>query len=486
MTAVATTERELSKNLQALVDTCFEEGQYEAGIDLLLNICTPKARPFAPHVRQVLYMALYPPPPENDPAAITAGNISPSKINLKRKRSALLPTPEATAAANRCMFHMALACSPASIMRAIPSYPPPGVGNFVMKDEDEDESYIARVTHRCFTHIRTCWDVLREGFVRRKRLDVPGDNRRGRRIADDVDAEEEELEEGVEESAVGRHAWLVLEWLIMIFKNDQDAHVRNGTQRHSPLLLAQIPPSKTGQGPRWDAKEPLDVVFCCMDQADIHKRSLGGDLMSLLVNLTSSPDFDTSIFADQVVNRTAASVDTLSNLFLASTPSPALNTFKTVVYVKCLGIPAPSATGSSRPKARGRLPPRARRIGAADPELSGPNPIVTPRDKPPNPDEVVNVLGAPSAAPDAGRLKCELLLSCVPHQGQEWHAFKTGGRIAEVMQEVFEQEGIDQHVKDVVSIAFGDANLNPSCFVGRDGVSSSTLSSSTSDLLGVS
>jgi hypothetical protein len=116
-------------------------------------------------------------------------------------------------------------------MRALPSYPSDGSTTASIADNvDEDDSYIARVADRCYLSTRNCWEIIRDGFVKRKRLDVTVDKGRGRRAMDEVEAEEEEIEQGAECNIVGRHSWRVLRWLVSIFEKDEEMQAESGAR----------------------------------------------------------------------------------------------------------------------------------------------------------------------------------------------------------------------------------------------------------------
>lgn len=51
--------------------------------------------------------------------------------------------------------------------------------------------------------------------------------------------------------------------------------------RHSPLLLSQIPPSRTPGG-RWEVGVPLEITLHCLGQTAEKHRSLGVRLMILV------------------------------------------------------------------------------------------------------------------------------------------------------------------------------------------------------------
>lgn len=65
--------------------------------------------------------------------------------------------------------------------------------------------------------------------------------------------------------------------LIIDIDNPQKAH---GIARYSPLLIAQIPSSRSASSSRWDIEAPLDIAFYCLEQPD--RSSLGARLLALV------------------------------------------------------------------------------------------------------------------------------------------------------------------------------------------------------------
>lgn len=54
------------------------------------------------------------------------------------------------------------------------------------------------------------------------------------------------------------------------------------SDRHSPLLLSQIPAPRGGVGLRWDVEAPLEIVFFCLHQTDERRKLMGARLMALV------------------------------------------------------------------------------------------------------------------------------------------------------------------------------------------------------------
>jgi len=58
--------------------------------------------------------------------------------------------------------------------------------------------------------------------------------------------------------------------------------------QYSPLLLAQMPPTRSDAGTKWDANDPLEIVFHCFKQQDDARRAMGRRLLNLVCATISS------------------------------------------------------------------------------------------------------------------------------------------------------------------------------------------------------
>ena len=107
-------------------------------------------------------------------------------------------------------------------------------------------------------------------------------------------------------------------------------------EKHSPLLLKQLPPPPIGSTVRWDASEPLKVVFYSFQQQDLRRQRSGLRLLNLvcisqiayiysltaqqqLVELTQTPHVNLPSFAST----------TLAQLATTSSPSSPTQTHDT-------------------------------------------------------------------------------------------------------------------------------------------------------------
>jgi hypothetical protein len=256
------------------------------------------------HVRQLLYIALYPPSPTR--INHKSSQESPSKLSSRHAYSALLPSPSASELAKRTLRVLADVNSPASLLRALPAYPDPNNADDAPPGFDpelpSEDSFVASEAMR-LRNCKNCWNILKFGFIQSLAdgsSTVPGSprkRRRGNTTAADLSPVNEEETSLV----VGENAWPVLDWLLVLFEKDESMTEasRQGCKyhlflvavmpltsppeaRYSPLLLAQIPPTRSDAGTKWDANEPLEIVFHCFKQQDDARHAMGRRLLNLV------------------------------------------------------------------------------------------------------------------------------------------------------------------------------------------------------------
>ncbi|KAH9992651.1 hypothetical protein BJV77DRAFT_944958 [Russula vinacea] len=289
-------ERELTTRQAALVDSAFEEGQYESGIAMLEQLCSPTNHPSRSHIRQLLYIALYPPSPTTNPKT---SQESPTKLSSRHAYSSLFPSPTASELAKRTLRVLADINSPTSLLRALPAYRDPNDADGGPPDFDPElpsdvDSFVASEAIR-LKNCKNCWNILKFGFI--KSL-ADGSSTSSKAAAGYCSAAD--LSHANEEDTslvVGENAWPILDWLLVLFEKDESMTEasQQGT-RYSPLLLAQIPPTRSDAGTKWDANDPLEIVFHCFKQQDDARRAMGSRLLNLLINLTSTNLFDLPLF----------------------------------------------------------------------------------------------------------------------------------------------------------------------------------------------
>ena len=255
-------EKQLATRQAGLVDSAFEEGQYESGIAMLEQLCSPTDYPSkcatthiryqltsldAPHrshIRQLLYIALYPPPNSRTAAPKhRAAQESPSKISSRHAYSTLLPSPAASELAKRTLLVLADVNSPTSLLRALPAYPDPIDGNsapsLVNPELPSDaDSFVALEAVR-FRDCKNCWNILKSAFIKSLSESTsftpgsPRKRRRGESLVKYAHMDEEESS-----LVVGENAWPVLGWLLFLFEKDElstEASRKGSTARHSQL-----------------------------------------------------------------------------------------------------------------------------------------------------------------------------------------------------------------------------------------------------------
>lgn len=180
------------------------------------------------HVRQLIYIALYPPPPAvNDDEDFRPDLGSPSKLASRQHRHSVGPTPADSEAASSLLMAFAYTNTPRALMRALPSYSASVPGRD--QDDENHDSFIAREATR-IKNAKSCWEILKSDFVKRSNGDpaTPRIKKRHhrRKTGDDDDAEFENVVE--EASIVAPTAWSVLDWLLAVFEKEESLTAANG------------------------------------------------------------------------------------------------------------------------------------------------------------------------------------------------------------------------------------------------------------------
>lgn len=436
-----TVERELTNYQRNLVDTCFEEGNFESAIALLDELRHPGIRPCPAHIRNAVYIALFPPPSaedDHDASRMDSIPASPSKYAARHQRSSCLPTPAASEAAQRLLKAYARTNKPESLLRALPNYglsDIPGLKDAVsshFSNEDDGDSEMNLFSRRV-KDAKNCWEILREGYVRR---DSPGTDsavshlRRSKRGQRNAWSDDED-ESSDMPAPVGEHAWPVLEWLLEIFEKDEEDVAARGQPCYSPLLIAQLPPSRSASGSRWEVEAPLDVAFYCLQQRG--RFSMGARLLSLLVNLTATVFVDLPMIMNAVCARTMGlPAKQLRQLLSLLPPSNTANHFRVSLSKLCLSDLPASGGRKARPKPQAktgpRPTPRQRGINAdsakpgadgsaATPTSTEPEPIQRTFFTPPTSDILELLRSASGSRTSSADITCELASQLVSAYG---------------------------------------------------------------------
>jgi len=188
------------------------------------QLTSPRAR-LSSHVRQLLYIALY--PPTLDPARTNhkATQESPSKLSSRHAYSTLLPSPASSELAKRTLRVLADVNSPASLLRALPAYPDPSDADdaplFDPELPSDGDSFVASEAAR-FRNCKNCWNILKFGFITSlaDSSTLPASPRKRRR-GNATAAEYGPVDEEEFSLVVGENAWPVLDWLLVLFEKDE-------------------------------------------------------------------------------------------------------------------------------------------------------------------------------------------------------------------------------------------------------------------------
>ncbi|KAH8119247.1 hypothetical protein DFH11DRAFT_1563786 [Phellopilus nigrolimitatus] len=332
-------ERETNRLQRGMVDGCFEEGHYQQGIATLDQLRLQNLRPSPSHVRELIYIALYPPPAKvvqknkGKKREYRPGISSPSKHHLQHtsrlNKQVYIPPPEASEASWQLLQNLATTTNmPESLLRAVPCYPlselelvfaPRSISAEMFRCVDTGEDLDADIAKRAaaLKDCKDCWNMLRADVVVRQ--DVPI------QIKGDPFCDDPEDGFGENDSAsmvIGKYSWRLLSWFIRLFEIDQALVDECRSDRFSVFLLSQIKPALMSVNePRMAADPPLEIIFTCYSQADRWRRELGKRLMSLLVDLTSCSCFSPSLFLTSTSTRLLACSSDLLSVFLNDLPS---------------------------------------------------------------------------------------------------------------------------------------------------------------------
>jgi hypothetical protein len=238
-------EREMTRNQRGLVETCFEEGQYESGIAVLEQLRSEKFKPpVSVHfgsffrstknndgprslIRQLIYIALHPPSSHDyveergfDPVSPSKG--SPTKRGNQAPKVTFVPSADASEAAQRLLLSFVRTNTPASLFQALPQPRVNGRCNELPLESDDHDSVVAKES-LCIKDAKHCWAILKEGFIPRIKIS-PSSVPTGKRKRGKITVADEYVEESLSNSVlapVADNAWLVLQWLVELFQRDE-------------------------------------------------------------------------------------------------------------------------------------------------------------------------------------------------------------------------------------------------------------------------
>ncbi|KAH8101795.1 hypothetical protein BXZ70DRAFT_1007040 [Cristinia sonorae] len=467
-------EQEMSASQRGLIDTCFEEGQYETGIYVLDSLRSSYRKPPSVHIRQLLCLALYPPPEEetdNNPTADTNLPTSPSKLGARQQRSILIPTPAASQAALRLLEAFTSTNTSNALLRALPSHPlhwteqshdhaPPSYS------QDDEDSAVARQS-RSIQECKHCWEILREGFIR-PQFDPSSSRttsqiRRTRAGGAHTGGGEEGEEEFEQPLAVAPHAWPVLKWLISTLEKEESENERNDQHRYSTFLLCQIPPPRSAVDKRWDAGPTLEIVVFCLEEGIPQRQQLGIRLLTLLINLTATNFIDLSPFLTATFNRLQTMSKPALIFLMTMLPQTSLAIQFKLAFCRHLLVSTSSAVAKPKPKPKPKTkarPLRQTQHSTASTQPGGsqnaPEREMIPAQRYPTfrSADLLDLLGTPVAgdtktALDTLRIRYELVLAYASLQtsadetlrDEEWPQLLSSGRLVAAVEQTFVYSG---------------------------------------------
>ena len=182
------------------------------------------------HIRQLLYIALYPPPAPvaDEKTEGTFEPSTPSKTVAKQvQKSPLIPSVKTTEAALRLLTSFVLTNSPGALGRALPEYV--SMSDLQTKEREnyqdqEEDSYIAREA-MCIQEAKHVWAILKGGMIQRKMIVPMTPKGKGKKRRRDYESHGEMIPFDVEAAAppvvVAVNAWPVLGWLLMLLEKDE-------------------------------------------------------------------------------------------------------------------------------------------------------------------------------------------------------------------------------------------------------------------------
>ncbi len=222
---------------------------------------------------------------------------------IKHSKASLILSASTVIAAQQLLMSLIVTNPPQAIVIALPCFPE--TKNEPLMEFPFSESMIFDQAV-AIKYSKNCWEILKSSFKARTKHFLNTPKAKGKqssriRFAEPsfADLDEENIK------VVADDSWFLLEWLVMLFEKDADATEKQShgrslcssysrlrcscfyEERYSPFLLKQLPPPPIGSSARWDASEPLRVVFYAFQQFDIRRQRSGIRLL-ILVNLLSS------------------------------------------------------------------------------------------------------------------------------------------------------------------------------------------------------
>ena len=202
------------------------------------------------HIRQTACIALGVPAALRTPAGVPRKQVGKGTDSVRSPflpddlpdtfetapRYSPLPSQPAVDAARALLLSFAATNSPASLLRAFPSYPfnpdPSAIRGRVEGadvDFDGEDSVIARVASLSVKSATSVWSMLKPGFVRWDIALAETEGKGKGTKRQPAKPKQESYEDEEDPSAlVSEGAWPVLEWLISLFERDAEMTEKEG------------------------------------------------------------------------------------------------------------------------------------------------------------------------------------------------------------------------------------------------------------------
>ena len=200
---------------------------------------------FSHHIRQILYLSLYPVEPFIK---------EPQKSKKSSGNALVPPSPEGVSAALDLLNSFLITLPASVILKALPSY-----DSRIDYRSGPSDHYALATAATAICSAQNCWEFLKPGFLQ------PLGAARTNNIFS--------VPPSSVPVPVAENAWPVLEWLVAVFERASETHP----------LLSQIPP--TTSGPRFSIEAIMDIIFHSFADPANHRRVAIGDRLSNMVTV---------------------------------------------------------------------------------------------------------------------------------------------------------------------------------------------------------
>lgn len=164
-------------------------------------------------------------------------------MHSRQPKSNLVPTPEASEAAQQLLLSFAITNSPESLFRALPTHGTQNMGAYSAAGEDS----LVGQESICIPQSKNCWAILKDGFVGRKALVLasPRKGKSRRESRHDTGYHGGGDEEDVPVALVASHVWPVLQFFLDVFEEDEQVTGQSGARQCINFSIAFMPPNSS-------------------------------------------------------------------------------------------------------------------------------------------------------------------------------------------------------------------------------------------------